>query len=330
MTEPELKDRLRSADPSGGEKRPALSPWTISIVSHGLLLLALAYVGVRAARGLPGERSVEVGIALAPREPAEAPLEFEEPRLEEPLADLSAPRLAFDPPDARLEPGSSNDALPELAPRLKVMATAGRPETDDAPMPALQRRTEGPSRTRFFDVESVGNSFVWVVDRSASMSHRDALGLAKREALASLGRLSPSNTFQFIFYHTEYDVLPLGGRQLVAATPENLEAARALIARIAASGGTEHNSALLEAIRLGPEVIYFLTDADMMSERDVQQLTRANHGRKRSATIHAIEFGNGPNISEDKPLRRLAELNDGTYTYVDVLEIRGVGRKAPP
>jgi hypothetical protein len=92
------------------------------------------------------------------------------------------------------------------------------------------------------------------------------------------------------------------------------------IQRIVPEGGTNHVKPLNMAFRLRPEVIYYLTDADMLSDDDVASLTAINRQAPIPATVFAIEFGNGPNLSTYKPLRRLAAENDGVYSYINVME----------
>jgi hypothetical protein len=70
---------------------------------------------------------------------------------------------------------------------------------------------------------------------------------------------------------------------------------------------------------MGPDVIFFLTDADhpQLSEAQLARLGRLNGG----AQIHAIEFGLGPSYGPPNFLRKLAERNRGQYVYVDVLKL---------
>ncbi|MGL5096071.1 MAG: hypothetical protein ACRDD1_10810, partial [Planctomycetia bacterium] len=130
--------------------------------------------------------------------------------------------------------------------------------------------------------------------------------------------------FQVIFYNTTPTRMD-GGGKLLTAERVNIERIKRFLDTIVPSGGTEHLSALNAAMDLNPEVIYFLTDADNMTDRDVLKLSERNHRQKRPATIFAVEFGQGPAGAVDKPLRRFARDNDGVYTYVNV-ETLGGGR----
>ena len=56
-------------------------------------------------------------------------------------------------------------------------------------------------------------------------------------------------------------------------------------------------SALRAALALKPEVIFFLTDADLMTNGDVNEIL-AEAGTTR---IQAVEFGRGINLGERPP-----------------------------
>ena len=86
-----------------------------------------------------------------------------------------------------------------------------------------------------------------------------------------------------------------------------------------ADGGTRHLEALKIALRLAPDVIFFLTDGDepQLRPNELAEIQRLNHG----TAIHAIDFGAGPKASRVSFLERIAEENDGGYTYVDVTKL---------
>ncbi len=96
---------------------------------------------------------------------------------------------------------------------------------------------------------------------------------------------------------------------------------------IVADGGTRHEEALWMALKLQPDVIFFLTDADQpeLSPAQLEKIHRTNNGR---CSINTIEFGLGPPIHNDNFLVRLARENNGKYTYVDVSKGRASIRKS--
>jgi hypothetical protein len=155
-----------------------------------------------------------------------------------------------------------------------------------------------------------------VIDCSGSMGMHNSLEVAKRELLASVGQLPPDAQFAVIFYNSLAYVLsdPEGRKGLMTATESHRARVRAQLATIAADGGTDHMSALHKALELKPEVIFFLTDADLMSDNDVRKIL----GEVGSTRIQAIEFGLGTELGQRSPLARLATATGGTYLYIDV------------
>jgi hypothetical protein len=173
----------------------------------------------------------------------------------------------------------------------------------------------GPG-TQFFGARDHAHSFAYVIDCSGSMATRNSLEVAKRELLASLSQLPPDVQFAVIFYNLQARMLtdPQGRRGLMAATTSNKARVQTQLATIASDGGTDHMLALRAALGLKPEVIFFLTDADLMTNSDVNEIL-AEVGVTR---IQAVEFGRGTTLGQQTPLGRLATTTGGSYLYIDV------------
>lgn len=176
--------------------------------------------------------------------------------------------------------------------------------------------------TSLFGVESQGNNFAYVFDRSGSMGEPDSkpLRAAKAELLRSLEALGDLQQFQIIFYNERPVLMQLAAQpgRLVLATKENKALAADHLAHISAGGGTGHEEALSAALRFHPDVLYFLTDADEppLTGDQLARLRRLNDGLTK---IHTIEFGRGPKESADRNfIEQLAKENGGEYRYVDV------------
>jgi len=186
----------------------------------------------------------------------------------------------------------------------------------------------GKARTAVFGVPGEGHKFVYVFDRSGSMggTGRNALTAAKAELLASLDNLEQTHQFQIIFYNEQPLVFNPTGQpgKLVFATERNKALARQFIGSITADGGTRHEEALVMAMKMRPDVIFFLTDADepKLWPAQLDKLHRLAGG----TTINAIEFGFGPQADADDFLVRLARQNGGQHGYVDVSRLFPVGR----
>ena len=170
-----------------------------------------------------------------------------------------------------------------------------------------------PGGTQVFGVTARGSSFVYVFDRSLSMKGAPLVA-AKRELLASIGRLSGVQQFQIVFYNQ--NARTMQPPQMVFAGESGRRQAESYVASVTASGGTDHVQALRLALRMGPDVIFFLTDADepQMSAKELDEIRKKNGG----VAIHVIEFKSGHAQGKSETLRKLAEQNRGEYKYVDV------------
>ncbi len=181
--------------------------------------------------------------------------------------------------------------------------------------PSQPRAGSGRGTKTAFFVEDQGNSFVFVIDRSASMSQSGRLAAAKAELRGAIKNLTRANQFHIIFYNDNPTVFrPLGDRAFTADEPTKRLAER-FIDSITADGPTDgFERALQMAVSFHPDVIYFLTDAEdiSLSDLDLAGLSRTSYG----TTIHAIKFGEG--AEERIPwMVKLAGQNGGKYLYVD-------------
>jgi hypothetical protein len=167
-------------------------------------------------------------------------------------------------------------------------------------------------RTQVFGVVGRGNRFVYVFDRSLSMNGAP-LAAAKRELLASLKQLERTHQFQIIFYNEKPRIMQ--SPQLLFADENGLAQAESFVSSITAAGGTDHLQALQLALRLQPDVIFLLTDADEppLTPKQLDDIRRNN----AAASIIVIEFKSGPDPGKRGFLRQLAEQNRGEYKYVD-------------
>jgi hypothetical protein len=196
----------------------------------------------------------------------------------------------------------------------------GNPAAPPADRPRYDRGLGGKAHTRMFGVQAEGYKFVYVIDRSGSMggSSSTALKAAKAELLASLNDLEQTHQFQIVFYNEKPTIFnPTGDpHRALFATERNRAEAERFIDSITPFDGTRHDDALLLALRLHPDVIFWLTDADepKLSQADLARINRLAAG----ITIHAIEFGSGPQPEADNFLVQIAQQNGGTHQYVDI------------
>jgi hypothetical protein len=178
----------------------------------------------------------------------------------------------------------------------------------------------GKGRTSLFGLVGEGYKFVYVFDRSGSMGGegRQSLRAVKAELIRSLTPLGSVHQFQIVFYNERPVVFnPTGtpGR-LAFATEENKQRAIRFLDSITAVGGTAHEDALRLAIRLHPDVIFFLTDGDdpKLTPGQLAKIRRLAAG----IIINAVEFGPGPKRAGTSFLEDLARQNGGKYVYIDI------------
>ncbi|MFG0290146.1 MAG: hypothetical protein ACF8CQ_18340 [Rhodopirellula sp. JB044] len=194
-------------------------------------------------------------------------------------------------------------------------------QSDLVPGAAKLGQGAGRITTELFGVSGTGSTFVYVFDRSESMAAagKAPLRASKTELIRSLETLTERQQFQIIFYNDSAEVFRSHGDRvgLVLAEEGTIARAKDFVRRTVAIGGTEHGVALRMALRLAPDVIFFLTDAKIqtMSEREMDDITR--RAENVGTTIHAIQFGTGPPPTGTF-LERLVRRNGGGYRYVDV------------
>ncbi len=324
---------IRDKKPPGGHRLPSTPvSWFVSFAAHTLILILVALLWrENAPHGLSQEQSREVGIALRTDRPERrylsesfrrgnesgqsnpASREKEGPSLDDVIVDAvpADPRKNL-PSSHSSGLGVVNDPLSSVGGPTGVtgMLSGG----------GFGRSTGPAGSASLFGIQSPGNKFVYVFDRSGSMGGvgRTALDFAKAELIASLQSLNQTQQFQIVFYNERPLIFNPSGvpGRLAFATDENKRRAIDFIRSVTASGGTQHDAAILLAIRLQPDVIFFLTDADepRLSDAKLEQIHRQANG----IVIHTIEFGIGPKITTDNFLSRMARQNGGQYVYIDI------------
>ena len=193
--------------------------------------------------------------------------------------------------------------------------------------PAAGRGVRGGYvRTGVFGAVGEGSKFVYVFDRSGSMDAHGGVPLAaaKAQLIASLNDLGQVQQFQIIFYNEHPKVFNVTGTpgKLVFGTDHNKHLATQFVNGIRADGATQHEEAIKMALRMGADVIFFLTDADepRLSSQQLAQIARLNKG----TAINAIEFGYGVQGDPYNFLVQLARGNGGQHVYVDISRLNRV------
>jgi hypothetical protein len=314
---------LRASGETGRRLVPA---WLLSAALHGAMFIAAALLIRDAATRKSPEPERPGGIVLVQptststnylsesdvtasageAAASEAPLQESLPRPNDVPLDLSGVL----PSQAQItgDGGSFADVLPGAG--------------DLAPGVGPVRGVGGQAQTQVFGAQGIGTKFVYVFDRSGSMEGFGGrpLAAAKRELVKSLAPLDSVHEFQIIFYNENPQVfnpeMPRPPR-LRFGTEQEKRQAESFVRSVVANGGTQHIKALRVALRMAPDVIFFLTDADdpQLTSAELDEIRRLN---KAGTTINAIEFGSTSAPRGENFLMRLARENGGKHVYVDV------------
>jgi len=340
--------QLKPARPMSDLPRTGLdSPFALwaafllSVLVHGSLVAALLYRDwMNASRNRPQPIAAEkadfhaLSIFEKPTPKRESPHNPDGPEQEV----INQPQARFNTSNAATKKQSEvpskppvNPLLPELGsnsigPGRRVPSNvAGAGDLQVMPNGLLDgaraaARSLGNGNATFFTLGDKGKRVIYVLDRSGSMIHNDALLVAKQQLIASLNGLTPKHRFQIIFYDEAAHVLSLGRdnpNDLIPATSRNVEKVKLKVAAVRPRGGTRHMAALRPALKRQPDAIFFLTDADSgLTAGEMNEIRIINKAKTR---IHCVEFGEGGYLERnDNFLKRLAAMTGGKYTYRDV------------
>lgn len=177
----------------------------------------------------------------------------------------------------------------------------------------------GTGGGEFFGIQSSKRRMMFVVDCSRSMNAphpgvgRTRFGRVKMELLRTIGAMQSTQQFYMIFFAD--GVVSMPAQRMMEATPDSKNRYLTWMANLIADGGTEPEASLLLALSLQPDVIYFLTDG-RFDPSVVRKVTLAN---RSGIPINTIGFGD--DVGE-KPLRDIAERNNGTYKFIPADELQ--------
>ncbi len=237
--------------------------------------------------------------------------------LNEEFSDINMRQALPVSPNAAIGPASAHSSQAHVAASAAVLSEKFH---GGSPFPGVGS-DRGGKKLSMFGTNGQGNTFVFVIDRSGSMDERGGrpMRAARAEIVRNINLLDDLNQFNIIFYNDQYTKWRAKGMPF--ATDAERESAKRFAESQMAAGGTKHQEPLREALQLGPEIIFFLTDGD---ESELQlneaQLARINRLNSHATQINVIQFGLGPR-RESAFLRRLAADNRGMYQYLNVAEL---------
>ena len=160
----------------------------------------------------------------------------------------------------------------------------------------------------FFGTVSRGNKFVFIIDKSGSMSG-NRLAAAKKELCSTLKGLKPTDKFMIYFFSDAAQAMP--ARAMLAGTPKNIQWATDWVRGRSVTGGTNPTQALSWCFNLRPDTVWLLTDGQFADGPALDAIAAGNRQLKARINTLAFHDKGGADI-----LQRIARENDGTYRFV--------------
>ncbi len=292
----------------------SLSSWLTSTVLHAMLLLLLIWILAPLHR-LDSQNSV-IHVSFA--NPSTADFgDMKSISVELP----SAPQRTTD--QVIEEQRESTEQL------LKQFTSASnldfRPSNADSTSTSTNRETDAAKgKSRFFGIDASGDSFVYVVDRSSSMTGR-RFYRAVEELIASIESLQPNQSFHVILFaqgRLSMFNQSLVSAQLMPATESNKQEFIRWLRRVGTAGGTIPDSSIELAIKLQPSAIFLLSDGEFTgpgySRRTphggARQTLRLVEQSGRQIPIHTIAFEDPKSC---RNLQQIAEITAGSYRFIE-------------
>jgi hypothetical protein len=198
-------------------------------------------------------------------------------------------------------------ALFDVADRVSGLDGQGLVDLGDS---SGAKKQPGQVATEFFGISGYGKTFVYVVDCSGSMREEGKFERAVYELLRSIEQLTSDQQYFIIFYN--HAAFPMATHGPVPATLEQFETTRHWISYAQPQGGTAPLPALLAALKMKPDAIFFLSDG-LFDPRTSGMVRASNRGKKSRIPIHTIAF---VNREAEGLMRTIARNSGGEYRFV--------------
>lgn len=309
--------------------------WFSSLLFHVFAVAIIAFLLYQIPKGMGQEQVATGGIVLvnADLDANEKPYLEQDDIENQQQAEEAAAAAAAAGAVAATEQPLALDELPDLpgmntsqdAVSQAIAAQQAMPGSGDLAVPTAETGGGkiGQSPVKFSGVSGSGSRFVYVVDRSASMNNEGLMRSAKAELEASLKSLTEAQQFQVIFYNDESVMFnPTGGPpKLHYGLPANIQAALAFVKQTQPVGGTAHVDPIKQALDIGADVIFLLTDADDgLTSKDLLEIQRAN---RAAASINVIVFGpTAEPTAANLSFQKLTRDTRGQFSYKSLSQLR--------
>jgi hypothetical protein len=201
---------------------------------------------------------------------------------------------------------------PPRAPK-KSQTGSGKPSKNPGKPNLGKGNPVGPTTPTFMGLEGKGNSFVFIIDMSGSMSGQmreskdTRFEFAKKELIKFVSGLKYNQKF-FIFFYSGSSHPMEKPIALVKATPQSKVKAIEWITKTSNGGGTNPLPSLREEIILKSGTIWLLTDGQFSIPPVIKFLQKQNQG----TIVNTIALGNPAGLNG---LQRIANLSGGKTIF---------------
>jgi hypothetical protein len=293
------------------DRRGGLQDCNAMLISAFCNLAALVVLGLVTVAAEDGWRGVKLLVNVSEGDSAEID--------ETPLAEALELQVAPDPA-AALGPIESFDdiavATTDFAGLDALSETASQASGFDGLALGGRGEADGASgqMAEFFGIGGYGQSFVYIVDASDSMNEHGKFDRARYELLQSIEQLDSDQRYFVIFFND--GAYPMDADEPVRATHKQVARTAQWVNGAQADGGTNPLPALLIALSLRPDAIYFLSDGQF-DPIAIPQLQFRNRASRRFGTrqipIHTIAFYDR---MTEPLMRTIARNSGGEYRFV--------------
>jgi hypothetical protein len=305
-----------------------LRSYSTSFLSHALLLIALAIIGI--AQSKPETISFEGAsidsIELESLDVAIDSIQFDSVSESEPPEELlTTLDPSLDEGDCSIVDRTGNDfyASDRDLERLSMSGIASHGIKRGASEGVAADRSLGDGDSvDFFGLSARGKSFVFVIDCSGSMSGQ-RWSLTKQELFKSLDSLTPDKAFLVLLYNSDtWAMFNTRAKDtfLVEATKEKIAAAKRWVNNQMPRGSTFPRFAMESALSLRPDAIFLLSDGEFQ-DNTVLFLESANVVytddlgiEQTPIPIHTLAMDMSFGMFA---LKRIADNNGGAYQTVN-------------
>jgi hypothetical protein len=169
---------------------------------------------------------------------------------------------------------------------------------------------DGSGGAEFFGIGGKGGTFVYVVDLSGSMNEEGKWERARAELLRSIEHLTENQRYYIIFYNDGW--YPMAADKPIDSTAKNIDRTRRWVGRLWPGGGTFPLDALMHALKLEPDAVYFLSDG-RFDPAVIEALRVHNPSSHGQIPIHTIAFVNQETIGI---MKQIATQSGGKFRFV--------------